>query len=120
MWVGKARQGGITAKNCTFLPSLVGCTFLLPEQAKLYYNRLAGPLARLTVPADQAITLRYGVNGWQVPTVVNMTRDETVGLNSNLSLDMLKHVLSKLGVQSRAPAASRTLASLDLASLAVA
>lgn len=102
------------------LPSLASCTFLFPVQAKLYYNRLAGPLARLTVPADQAITLRYGVNGWQVPTVVNMTRDETVGLNSSLSLKMLKHAHLTLGVLSRASAASLTAASVNITSSAVA
>ena len=47
---------------------------LAGSKVVLKYNRLAGPLARLQVNADQTVTLRYGFNNWQRPVAVEMKR----------------------------------------------
>lgn len=43
-------------------------------KVKLSYNRKASPLHWVNLKEGDAITLRWGVNGWKSPKVVNMAR----------------------------------------------
>lgn len=43
-------------------------------KAKLYYNRKFTNLNHLNINLDQAITFRWGINGWVSPKVVDMKR----------------------------------------------
>uniref|UniRef100_A0A7S3R3Z4 starch synthase n=1 Tax=Dunaliella tertiolecta TaxID=3047 RepID=A0A7S3R3Z4_DUNTE len=62
--------------------SVAWCVSPSPPQAgsrmRLYYNLAATPLAWLgpNIPPDQAMAIRWGINGWQSPTVTVMTRSE--------------------------------------------
>ncbi|KAF5835336.1 hypothetical protein DUNSADRAFT_7568 [Dunaliella salina] len=62
--------------------SVAWCVSPSPPQAgsrmRLYYNLAVTPLAWLgpNIPPDQAMAIKWGINGWQAPTVTVMTRSQ--------------------------------------------